>query len=301
MKRLLGFPAAGIVAALLWTSVGSVHGASSQEKPARIARAHEGSRTPSFEEPIFLLLLGGDALRGNPERVRMDSIHILGIDPVSRRATLIGIPRDSFVEIPGRGSGKITSAGSAGGPELMIRTVERLSGCRFDYYMLTSFQGFVRLVNEFGGINFDVPYRLFEKKRSRVDLSAGPQLLLGREALGWARNRYDARRPRGDFDRSFAQGQLIIAALAEARADYAESAGTALRALGALRRNLRMNIPLDEALRLGLMALRIPPENVTNIVVDGAAASNGGASIVKISQTGRNQLADACADALPGQ
>lgn len=296
-RRLLLFPAAGLVAALLWTSLGTVTAASGQEAQAIIARAHEGSHAPSFKEPIFLLMLGGDAHKGNPSNVRMDSIHIVGIDPVSKKASLVGIPRDSYVDIPGRGKGKITGAG-LGGPEVMVRTMENLSGCKFDYYTLTNFEGFRKLVDEIGGIEFNVEERIYEKGGSNIDLQPGRQTFDGVDALAWARNRKN--RPGGDFDRSFEQGQLMIAALEEAKRDYETRPGWSLRALASMRKHLKMDIPLEEALKLGMLSLSFEPEDVTNIVADGEVGTAGSASIVRITQTGLNQLADVCADGVLG-
>jgi polyisoprenyl-teichoic acid--peptidoglycan teichoic acid transferase len=288
------------ITALSWGSLGiSVRAQPSQGK---ISRAHDAEFGPSFEKPIFLLLLGGDA-RGregtdyggqeNPERVRMDAIQILAIDPKTKRASLVGIPRDSWVDIPGRGPNKINAAGMVGGPELMLRTVENLSACRFDYYTLTSFKGFTRVVNDLGGFPFHVDKALSDRF-AKIDLPAGTQHFDGTKALGWARSR--KTRPEGDFDRSREQGALMIAALKEARAKAGSDVGVALRSLATLRRNLKLNIPVDEAFRLGLLLLKIDPADVSHIVVDGFNDKVDGTAIVRISDRGRNQLVDICDD-----
>lgn len=292
--KLASIGALGVIGALLWTSVGTLESAQGQEKPAVIRRAHTGTLAPTFDEPIFILMLGGDARKGNPERVRMDSIHIVAIDVKNKTGSILGIPRDSYVPIPGRGSNKINSAGYFGGPELMVRTVEGISGCRFDYYTLTNFEGFQKAVDLFGGITFDVKKRIFERGGSRINLFPGTQVFNGKVALAWARNRHN--RPRGDFDRSLEQGNLMVAALGEARADYAKNPGIALRALSAMRRNVKMDIPLEEALKLGLAALRIDTGAVSNQVLDGENANEGGASVVKITKAGNNQFVDICSD-----
>lgn len=298
--RLLSLLALGAAAAIAWTSLGVFDVAAGKDRPVLIARAHEGERAPSYSKPIFLLTLGGDARNGNPTHVRMDSIHIVAIDPVSMTASIVGIPRDSWVDLPGRGKDKINSAGYFGGPELMIKAVEKLSNCSFDYYTLTSFRNFTTLVDQFGGITLNVPRRMYEKGSSHINLFPGVQRLDGKQALAWSRNRH--QRPRGDFDRSEAQGQLMVAALAEAQKDYGDDAGTSLRNLATLRKNLNLNIPLDEGLKLGLFALRIKPENVRNIVLDGGTGtSSGGASIVEITQKGLNQLQDVCTDGVLDQ
>ena len=280
------------LAALAWSLVGSVSVASAQ-KDGVIARAHEAAHVPSFEKPVFILMLGGDARSGNPSRVRMDAIQIVALDAKAQRAAIVGVPRDSYVEIPGRGLAKINSAGAFGGPELMIQTVERLTGCRFSYYTLTSFAGFRAVVDEFGGIPFDVRSAITDPFAD-LNVKRGNQRFGGAEALGWARSRKS--RPRGDLDRSAAQADLMIAALKEARADYATDVSTPFRALGAMRRNLQMKIPLAEALRLGLAALRLDPANVTTRVVDAEIDSVAGQSIVRITEEGKRQFTDVCTD-----
>ncbi|MBI4730289.1 MAG: LCP family protein [Acidobacteria bacterium] len=296
--RLLALPALAVATALAWTALGSFStGAGADEAPLVIDRAHHGSFQPDPAKPVFLLALGSDARHGNPTRARFDSIHIVAIDPAGKRATLVGIPRDSWVDIPGRGRNKINSAG-VGGPDLMVRTVEALSGCRFDYYMITAFDGFQRMVEEFGGLPVDVPMRVHDKYANRIDLAPGLQTLDGREALGYARSRKGtpAFTPRGDFDRSLHQGDLMVAALRKARAQLAGDPGAILRYLAIVLRHVKSSLPLAEALRLGMLSARVDPQQVTNIVVDGGTGMVGGVSTVQISAKGLNQLADVCAD-----
>lgn len=299
-KRVLFIPALGVATALAWSSLGTFStGVGAQEQPIEIRRAHEGSYHPDPAKPVFLLALGSDARIGNPDAGRFDAIHIVAIDPVTKRATIVGIPRDAWVQIPGRGSDKINAAG-IGGPDLMLRTVEQLSGCRFDYYLFSAFEGFMRLVDEFGGLPVDVPVRVRDRQANQLDLQPGPQVLTGRQALGYARSRKGsaAFTPRGDFDRSVHQGDLMIAALAKARAELEGDPGLVLKYLAIMLRHVKTNLPLAESLRLGMLAVRVSPAGVANFVIDGANDVAGQASIVRITPKGLNQLADVCADGL---
>ncbi|MGZ4119928.1 MAG: LCP family protein [Actinomycetota bacterium] len=293
-RKLLLFPAAGLAAALLWTAVGSFTAASGQTQPIVITRAHTGEHAPAYKQPIFILMLGGDLRRGNNEHTRTDSIHILAIDPVTLHASILGIPRDSYVNIPGHGLDKINDANEFGGPALAIQTVEALTGCHFSYYTLTSFVNFALLVDQFGGIDMKVTESLHENCCSHANFNPGTYHFTGAQALAFARNRHN--RPRGDFDRSLAQGKLIIAALAQQQKNNRGDPGTMLRALGAMYRNLKLNIPVTEALKLGLLAIKIKPANVTNDVMDGGIGSAGGASIVTVTPAARNQFVDICSD-----
>jgi len=293
-RKLLVFPALGVAAALLWTTLGSFASASGQEQKIVIARAHAGEHAPTYTQPIFMLMLGGDLRNGNGTHTRTDSIHIVAIDPRTLRASILGIPRDSYVNIPGHGNSKINDANQFGGPALAIQTVEQLTGCKFSYYTLTSFTNFIKLVNEFGGIDFRVTDNLSPDHFSRYNFRPGSYHFTGAQALAYARNRHT--RPAGDFDRSLAQGELIVAALAQQRTNIKKDAGTFLRALGAMYRNLRLNIPITEALKLGLLTLKINPKKVINQVMKGGLGSAGGASIVTVTAAARNQFVDICSD-----
>ncbi|HLW16680.1 MAG TPA: LCP family protein [Actinomycetota bacterium] len=294
-RKLLLFPVAGVIGALLWATLGSFQSAAGQTPATTIARAHAGEFAPSYTRPIFILMLGGDGRTGNSPNARSDSIHIVAIVPSTMHASILGIPRDSYVNIPGHGQNKINSAMFFGGPQLTIQTVEQLTGCHFDYYTLTSFQGFIGIVNDFGGITMKVTENTPPDHYSHYNFQQGVTYHLnGGTALAFARDRHT--RPRGDFDRSLAQGKLIIAALAQQEANSRKDPGTLLRAMGAMYRNLRLDIPVTEALKLGLLALKIKPANVTNEVMTGGIGNVGGASIVTVPQAARNQFVDICSD-----
>jgi polyisoprenyl-teichoic acid--peptidoglycan teichoic acid transferase len=294
-RKLLLFPVAGVVAALLWTTLGSFTSASGQTKTTVIARAHSGEFAPTYGQPIFILMLGGDARSGNSSQVRTDSIHIVAIVPGTLHASILGIPRDSYVAIPGNGSNKINSAEYLGGPTLTIKTVENLTGCHFSYYTLTSFEGFQKVVDDFGGLTLKVTENTKPDHFSHYNFKPGVTYKMnGAQALAFARDRHT--RPAGDFDRSLAQGKLIAAALAQQQVNTKKDPGTLLRAMGAMYRNIRVNIPITEALKLGLFVLKIKPANVTNEVMKGGLGSAGGASIVTVGAPARNQFVDICSD-----
>jgi len=294
-RKLLLFPIAGLIGALFWATLGSFASASGQTTKTVISRAHAGELAPNFTQPIFMLMLGGDARSGNPTSARTDSIHIVAIVPGTMHASILGIPRDSYVNIPGHGSNKINAAEFFGGPPLIIQTVEQLTGCHFSYYSLTSFQGFRQVVNDFGGITMKVDENNAPDHFSHYNFRFGATYhMTGDQALAFARDRHT--RPRGDFDRSLAQGKLIVAALAQQQANSSKDPGTLLRAMGAMYRNIRLNIPVTEALKLGLFVLKIKRQNVTNAVMQGGLGSAGGASIVTVGAPARAQFVDICSD-----
>ncbi|HJR18976.1 MAG TPA: LCP family protein [Actinomycetota bacterium] len=286
--------ALALSAALAWTAVGGVTVAQGQEEPIVINRAHAGSHRPSFDRPIFILTLGSDAgspaykRGGTMHRGRADSIHIVAIEPRLKKASIVGIPRDSFVPLTCGGQQKINAGMFFGGPECMVGTVERLvrdhggpANFKFDYYMVTGFEHFSGMVKDIGGITFNVPFNM-DDNASRAHLRRGVQELNGAEALAVARNRHDA--PGGDLGRSKNQGLLMIAGLAKARSLSAKDPGATLTFLRSIFKNVRMNIPLVESFKLGLTVLQINPKDVTNVVPPASTGNTSAGSSVILDE-----------------
>lgn len=283
--------AMALAAALAWTAVGGLTVAQGQEKPIVINRAHAGSHRPSFDRPIFILVLGSDSgsplykRGGTVQRGRADSIHIVAIEPRLKKASMVGIPRDSFVPLACGDRQKINAGMFFGGPECMVRTVEQLvrssggpSTFKFDYYMVAGFEHLANMVNDLNGIPVNVPYDMNDRA-SRANLRRGPQTLNGAEALAISRNRKDA--PRGDFSRSENQQLVMIGGLAKARQLSAKDPSKTLDFLRSVFANVKLNIPLAEAFKLGLLALQIDPKNVANVVPDAdTGTTSAGSSVI---------------------
>ena len=168
------------VAALVAWVAGSALGAIGSVAPASaqagllIGKAHAGY-APSLtgDKPIVLLVVGSGARLGDDiEHSLADSIHVVSINPDKHKATIIGIPRDSWVEIPGHGTTKINASLVEGGPDLLIQTVESISGLKIDYYALTTFWGLTQLYDNLGGLTIDVPFPM-QDSYSGAELRAG--------------------------------------------------------------------------------------------------------------------------------
>lgn len=228
--------------------------------------------------PLFILAIGSDARPG--QRVagaRADAIQIIAINPRRRAASVVGIPRDSYVPIPGVGTRKINEALFHGGPDLMVRTVQNLTGIRFRGYLLTGFQDFQRMVSRVGGVEVNVPYRMSDRY-SGAYFQPGKRRLRGPAALAFTRNRYDA--PGGDFGRSFNQGRLILAALREFRRDFRENPISLLRWVAAGTGSIQTDLTVAELVGLLLAAPTIEPDRVRNDVVAGRGGMVGAQSVV---------------------
>jgi len=245
-----------------------------------IGKAHaEFDPALKGNRPVFILVLGSDSRPGTPlERGLCDSIHILGINPKAKRASLVGIPRDSYVPLATGGTNKINVALAQGGVKAMIATVEDLTGVRFDYYVITGFDGMRRIFDALGGLKIDVPYS-FEGHEG-TPFPAGKQRLTGGQALEFSRTRKTL--PHGDFDRSMNQGRLVLAAFAQFRAEWRKDPTALFKWIAVGMRNVATDVPLDELLTLAFTSSEIGPKRVTNAVAVGSIGTAGGASIVNL-------------------
>jgi polyisoprenyl-teichoic acid--peptidoglycan teichoic acid transferase len=245
-----------------------------------IQRAH-ADYTPSLDgsDPIFILLMGSDSRPGTPmTKGRSDSIHILGINPAEHRATVFGIPRDSYVPLATGGTDKINAAMPVGGPEAEMKTVENLTGITFDYYVVTGFNEVTQAVNQIGGLEVDVPYTVVGYDQT---FAAGLHRMTGQMVLGYSRTRHSL--PLGDFDRSLNQGVVLKSALTQFRAEFAKDPTRLFSWLGAGLRNTETNVPIDELIRLAGLAQSLRAQRVTNLVALGTSAMQGTQSIVNLS------------------
>ncbi len=265
-----------------------------QDLDAKVRRA-AGSPGLASTGTYFVLVIGSDARPGeSPRATRGDSLHIVGVNPAKGAVSILGIPRDSFVPIPGVGTRKINEA-LRGGPDLMVRTVERLTGVAIDGYVLTGFAGFQDLVNAVGGIGVTVPYRMNDPY-SNADFRPGMEHMLGRDALAFSRDRHDV--PGGDFGRSMNQGRVLIAALRQLKLDVAKNPAAILTWLATGARILDTDLSVADMAELLLSMPSLDPGRVENRVVSGTGATIGGLSVVQLGQAARATFRDLAADAI---
>lgn len=244
---------------------------------------------------LFILAIGSDARPGQGLATRGDSLHIIGVNPKRGAASVVGIPRDSWVEIPGHGMNKINSALADGGPQLMVQTVERLSGIHIDGYALTGFADFVKMVNAIGGVDVTIPYPMNDPY-SHAHFRPGPAHLNGRSALAFGRDRHDV--PGGDLGRSLNQGRLLIGAFQQLRTLVLRDPANVIPWLIAGARFMHTDLSLDQLLQLALATATIDPKDVGNAIVPGGGAVIGGQDVILLGSQARAIFADQRADAI---
>lgn len=179
--------------------------------------AEPGGERPAAGEGSNFVLVGTDSredldqdarnelVTGSTEGSRADTIMLLHV-PGSGDPTLVSLPRDSYVEVPGYGEDKLSTAYALGGAPLLVETVETNTGLRVDGYLEIGFGGFVGVVETIGGVRMclDEPV---QDERTRLDLPAGCQVLEGSDALNYVRMRYGD--PRGDLGRVERQREFL--------------------------------------------------------------------------------------------
>jgi LCP family protein required for cell wall assembly len=142
---------------------------------------------------------------------RSDVIMVATIADDGKSASVVSIPRDSWVDIPGHGMNKINAAFSFGGPPLAIQTIEQLTKVRIDHFAVIDFAGFQQMTDAAGGIDVNVGQAT---ERDGVVVPAGPQHLNGAQALVYVRERKSL--PGGDFDRVRREQNALRALVSQA-------------------------------------------------------------------------------------
>lgn len=152
--------------------------------------------------PQTILILGSDRRFADIKAktpVRSDTLILLRLDPSKGATTVMSLPRDLKVRIPGHGTDKINAAYAIGGPALTVRTVRGLLGIPINHVVNVNFGGFKRAVNRLGCIYTDVDRRYFNDNNppygggpnyATIDVKAGYQRLCGQDALDFVRYRH---------------------------------------------------------------------------------------------------------------
>lgn len=158
-------------------------------------------------DPVSFLLLGVDARQG--DRGRSDTIMVATVNPEKENMILFNIPRDTYVEIAGKGSqDKINHAYAFGGVEMAIDTVENFLDIPIDYYAEINMEGFQEVIDTLGGVEVDVP---FSFESGGVTFTEGPMFMDAEKAMKYVQMR--KKDPRGDFGRNDRQQQIVKAIL----------------------------------------------------------------------------------------
>jgi polyisoprenyl-teichoic acid--peptidoglycan teichoic acid transferase len=172
--------------------------------------AAAAATTTSIRDPsgMNILLIGSDKRASTGAGGRSDSIILVHIDPGKNFLSMLSVPRDLRVEIPGHGMNKINVAYRVGGPALLIRTIRSVLGVDLDHYMEVDFKAFKQITDTLGGVYVDIDRKYDDLS---IQFDPGYQLLDGTHALDYVRTRHDSNFDFGRMERQ----QRFIAAVRE--------------------------------------------------------------------------------------
>ena len=252
--------------------------------PPPVASIPESNLPPAWDgaSRITVLLIGLDyrdyvANDGPP---RSDSMILLTIDPLSKTAGMLSIPRDMWVNIPGFSYGRINMAyyfgeGSklpGGGPELARKTVEQFLGVPVQYYAQIDFGTFVEFIDLIGGIDIENQEELrldpVGSGKDKIILTCcGPRHLNGEKTLAYARYR---KGEGGDVARAERQQKVILGIrnVVLAPENFPVLLGKARQFYEEFSAGIKTNMPFDTALQLGVLARDIPIESIKQGVIN---------------------------------
>jgi len=219
-------------------------------------------QTNSSSERINVLFLGADA-RTPQTQGYTDSINILSIDKNTKEVSILSIPRDTRVQIAGKGVDKINSAYAYGDINTTKKTVENFLKLRIYYYVLVDFTDFKELVDSLGGITMNVEPHI-SAVRPELHGKTGVSKLTGDEALIYVRFRQDSESEGGRMKR---HREAITAIINEAL--NPSNILQAPTVLNQLRENVKTDIPPLETTVIETLITGFDIENAQTGVVTG--------------------------------
>ena len=252
---------------------------SSIGKPA----SNSGIATPepwNGKSRVTILVLGLDYTDWRAgDTAHSDTMILLSIDPITNEASMLSIPRDLWVNIPGFNYGRINEAyfnGDAynlpgGGAELARQTVEQFIGVPVQYYAVIGFSAFIDFIDEIGGVIVTpdqyVKIEKFGGAQEEI-LEPGKMYSLdGALALAYARERHTEG---GDVDRARRQQEVILSIKSRLVDDHnlPELIAKAPALYQDLSSGISTNLNLQEAIQLGLLALQLDTSKIKQGVIN---------------------------------
>ena len=260
-----------------------------------------GTATPTLSAPqvelpppwdgasrVNILVMGydyGDWAADRSCPCRTDSMIVFTIDPLSHTAGMLSVPRDMWANIPNFGYFKINTANylgdlyklPGGGPELARKTVENFLGIPIQYYVLLDFTTFEKLIDTIGGVDVSVSSEITIDPlghHNTVVLKPGMHHLDGPRALAYARVRHTAN---DDIDRSGRQQQVIMAVRDKLLkpGNFLNLVSQAPKLYDQISGGINTNLPLNDAIRLAVLAKDVPLGQIQNHVIDYTMSAPG--------------------------
>ena len=234
--------------------------------------------------PVNIMIIGSDRRAGQPDvGARSDTLMVVRLDPQTGSISMLSVPRDLMVTIPGYGPNKINAAYSFGGAKLSLEVVKQLLGIPINDFIDMNFDGFTQVVNKLGGAYLMIDHRYYNNTAvtdyASIDIEPGYQRLNGSQTLDWVRYRHDQN---GDFTRIVRQ-QIF---LREMKRELMGSARLSslprfLSVMGIISRNVTSDISsLGKLYQVLSLALKLDTTHIYQTHIDGSTPTIGGVSYV---------------------
>jgi LCP family protein required for cell wall assembly len=223
------------------------------------------------EDKINVLIVGKDVADSGSsnEGGRADTIIIVSVDLVNKSMFLLSIPRDTLVDIPGRGKDKINHSYFFGGIDLLTQCVEKLLNVPVDYYAITDFLGFKDIVDTLGGVVIDVDKKMdYHTYDGVIYIEAGLQRLDGDLALQYVRYRHD---PLGDITRTQRQQNFLLSLAREIMAT--ENIGKLYRVIPKIRETIDTDFTTAQLAKLAVLFSGMGIESLASDTLPGDFAT----------------------------
>ena len=241
-------------------------------------------------EPRLVLVIGSDARPGQIQpRFRADSIHLLTARASDGQATILGFPRDSWLDTP-YGSMKLSSVMAGRGPEAITDVMRDEWEIPIEGHVVTGFAGFEQLMYDLGSLPIDLPRGVPNQEFYR-GFSRGPQTISPPRLLEYVRTRKGV--PGGDFGRSENQGLVMVAML---RLIQTNDILSAPLFLAILERHTWSDLTPTDRIQLAATAFLLDPDAIDNAVVPGSLGRAGGGSVVFLGEDADAMVADLADD-----
>lgn len=236
-----------------------------------------------IQNRVNVLLIGTDQ-RPKDIKYNTDSLILAMVDPGTRRVSLLSIPRDTRIYLPGHGYLKINSIVALTDRVTLQKSVEDLTGEALAGYVQTNFQGFKKIIDTLGGITVDVEkdmyYETGDSEDGYINLHKGVQRLDGSKALQYARFRHDAL---ADISRT-ARQQVVLKAIAKEMFKLSTLPKLPFL-IPQLMQTVHTNLSAKDILALSKAAIGFDSSNVLSQTLPGAFYDQGGVSYWKVDST----------------
>ncbi len=236
----------------------------------------DAAAAPDAPSGMNIVLLGADKLESEEGKAgRSDTVMLVHVDHENDFLSVLSVPRDLRVNVPGHGTEKMNAAYTYGGAALVIRTVQGELGVDLDHYVEVDFNAFKEITDTLGGVYMDVDRRYDDGK---IQFAPGYQSLDGLNALRFVRTRHDTNL---DFGRMQRQ-QRFISALREQAIGW--NLPLKLPSLiKSLFGNVNTDLTANEIIKLAYWAIRLDGDRMRMATIVGDIETVDGVSYVLAS------------------